>query len=164
MSENYAPSTIREAVPADYPALASISDEVHALHAAAHPAIFRPVGSGSSLPQAYFDDLLAKDTSTIQVAEVAGTIAGFAIIEVFDAPPFEIFVPHRTVFINSMVVTAEQRGKGIGRTLVDAAMGWGRARGATALELVVWEFSQAALAFYERFGLATIHRTMRLEL
>ena len=59
---------------------------------------------------------------------------------------------------------AEQRGKGIGRTLVDAAMGWGRARGATALELVVWEFNQAALAFYERLGLATIHRTMRLEL
>ena len=80
------------------------------------------------------------------------------------APPFEILVPHRTVFINSMVVTAEQRGKGIGRTLVDAAMGWGRARGATALELVVWEFNQAALAFYERLGLATIHRTMRLEL
>ena len=80
------------------------------------------------------------------------------------APSFEILVPHGTVFINSMVVTAEQRGKGIGRTLVDAAMGWGRARGATALELVVWEFNQAALAFYERLGLATIHRMMRLEL
>ena len=37
-------------------------------------------------------------------------------------------------------------------------MAEGRARGATRLEPTVWEFDQAALAFYERLGLATIYR------
>ena len=164
MSDDHVTSSIREAVQADYPALVPISDEVHALHAAAHPAIFRPVGSGSSLPQGYFDELLASETSTIQVAEVEGRIAGFAIASVVDAPPFEVLVPRRTVFIESMVVTAGQRGKGIGRALIEAAIEWGRARDATALELTVWEFNQAVMAFYERLGLATLHRTMGLDL
>ena len=41
---------------------------------------------------------------------------------------------------------------------------WGRARGATTLDLTVWEFNQAALAFYERLGLVTLNRVMQLEL
>lgn len=154
------PHTIRAALPTDYPALASLSDEVPALHAAALPALFHPAGRASSLPPGWFDDLLSRDRATIQVADMAGTIVGFAIVEVFDAPPFEVLVPRRTVFIASMVVTAAQRGQGIGRALVAAAVAWGRTQGATALELAVWEFNQAARTFYERLGLATSQRTM----
>ncbi len=164
MSEHKVATSIREAVPADYAVLVPISDEVHGLHAAAHPHIFRPAGSSSSLPRGWFDDLLAGDKSTILVAEVEGIIAGFAIVEVFDAPPFEVLVPRRIVFIASMAVTESQRGKGSGRALVDAATAWGRAKGTTVLELVVWEFNQPARTFYERLGLATMHRTMRLDL
>lgn len=112
---------VREAVPTDYPTLASISDEVHGLHAAAHPSIFREVGTGRSLPQAYFDDLLAGEMSTILVAEIEGRVGGFAIVEVFDAPPFEAVVPRRTVFIASMAITERERRKGLGQALVDAA-------------------------------------------
>jgi GNAT superfamily N-acetyltransferase len=164
MNESQAALVIREAVPADYPALTPIADEVHALHAAAHPRIFQPVGSGSSLPQAWFDDLLAGDMSTILVAEIEHTIVGFVIANVFDTPPFEVLVPRRVVFIDSMAVTAAQRGKGIGRALLEAASAWGRAKGATNLELTVWEFNRSALAFYERLGLTTIHRTMQLDI
>jgi GNAT superfamily N-acetyltransferase len=164
MRDRSAPNAIREALPTDNAALVPIADEVHELHAAAHPSIFQPVERARSLPQGYVDDLLAGDTSTILVAEVAGAIVGFAIVTVFDAPPIELLVPRRIVSIRSMVVTEAQRGQGIGRALVDAAMLWGRAQGATTLELTVWEFNQHARALYERLGLTTIHRTMQLEL
>jgi GNAT superfamily N-acetyltransferase len=164
MSVYQATLAIREAVPADYGALVPISDEVHGLHAAAQPHMLRPVGSASSLPQAWFDDLLAGDTSTILVAQIENTVVGFAIVNVFDTPPFEVLVPRRIVFIDSMVVTATQRGKGIGRALVDATIAWGRAKGAPFLELTVSEFNRSAIAFYERLGLATIHRTMQLDI
>ncbi|HEY0605472.1 MAG TPA: GNAT family N-acetyltransferase [Herpetosiphonaceae bacterium] len=164
MSDQTVPCSIREAVAADYPALTPIADEVHRLHATAHPAIFQPVERASSLPQAYFDDLLSGESSTIQVAEIAGAIVGFAIVNVFDAPPFEVVVPRRIVFIDSMVVTEAQRGRGIGQALVEAAIAWGRARGATTLELTVWEFNDRARALYERLGLTTIHRTMQREI
>ena len=152
---------IREAVPTDYPALVPIADEVHTLHAAAHPSIFQSVERASSLPQAYVDELLAGDTSTIQVAEIAGRIVGFAIVSVFDAPPFEVLIPRRIVFIDNMVVTEAQRGQGIGQALLEVAIEWGRARGATTLELTVWEFNQRARALYERLGLTTLHRTLQ---
>ncbi len=153
--------SIRDAVPTGYPALVPIADEVHTLHAAAHASIFQSVERASSLPQAHFDDLLAGDTSTIQVAEIAGRIVGFAIVSVFDAPPFEVLIPRRIVFIDNMVVTEAHRGQGIGQALLDAAIEWGRARGATTLELTVWEFNQRAKALYERLGLTTLHRTMQ---
>lgn len=164
MQQSNQTSTIRPAEAADYAALVLIADEVHALHAAAHPAIFRPVGEGSSLPRGYFDDLLAGDASTILVAELDGAIAGFAIVEVFDAPPFEVLKPRRTVFIPSMAVTASRRRQGIGSALLDAAVTWGRERGGTGLELTVWEWNTAAQAFYERQGLLPMHRALRREL
>jgi GNAT superfamily N-acetyltransferase len=98
------------------------------------------------------------------VAEWGNTIVGFVIANVFDAPPFEVLVPRRIVFIDSMVVTATQRGKGVGRALVGATIAWGRTKGATNLELTVWNFNRSAMAFYERFGLTTIHRTMQLDI
>ena len=164
MREYQAITSIRETVPADYGVLISISDEVHGLHATAHSSVFRPVGSSSSLPQAYFDDLLAGGTSTILVADIEHTGVGFVIANVFDAPPFEVLVPRRIVFIDSMVVTTAQRGKGIGHALVGAAIAWGRSKGAIHLELTVWEFNRSAIAFYERLGLATIHRTMQRDI
>jgi ribosomal protein S18 acetylase RimI-like enzyme len=164
MSEQARNYSIREAVPADYPALVPIADQVHRLHASAHPAIFQPVERASSLPQAYFDAVLGGELSTIQVAEIAGAIVGFAIVSVFDAPPFEVLVPRRIVFIDSMVVSEAQRGQGIGQALVEAAIVWGRECGATTLELTVWEFNDRARALYERLGLTTIHRTMQREI
>lgn len=156
--------SIRTATPTDYPPLVVLSTEVHALHAAAYPKIFRPAEHANALPQGWFDELLSGDMSTIQVAEVAESIVGFAIVEVFDAPPFEALLPRRTVFIGSMVVTETQRGRGIGRALVAAAVAWGRTKGATTLELTVWERNQAARSFYERLGLTAIHSTLSLEL
>jgi GNAT superfamily N-acetyltransferase len=155
---------IREAMLSDYARLASLSDEVHALHAAAHPTIFRQVERGKSLAKGWFDELLSNDATTIQIAEVEGIIAGFAIVEVVDAPPVEILVPARTAFVQSMVVTETRRGQGIGRALIEAAKVWSRAKGATALELTVWEFNQPARTFYERLGFTSLHRTMIVEL
>lgn len=164
MPDQIVPFTIREAVPGDYAALLPITDEVHGLHVAAHPAIFQPVERATSLPQAHFDNLLSGDTATIQVAEIAGAIVGFAIFHVFDTPSYELLVPRRIVFIDSMVVTEAQRGKGIGEALVRAAIEWGRAHGATTLELTVWEFNQRARAFYERLGLTTIYHAMQRQI
>ena len=156
--------SIRETVPTDYSGLVPIAAEVHMLHYAAHPSIFQPVERASPLPRVYFDELLADDMSTIQVAEIAGAIVGFVIVKVFDTPPIETLVPRRILSINSMVVTGAQRGKGIGQALVEAAIVWGRAKGATTLELTVWEFNQRAKALYERLGLTTIYHKMQRNL
>ncbi len=53
---------------------------------------------------------------------------------------------------------------GIGRRLMDEAQAWASARGATSIELNVYEFNEDAIAFYERLGYRTLSRKMSKEL
>jgi GNAT superfamily N-acetyltransferase len=49
---------------------------------------------------------------------------------------------------------------GIGQALLRRAERWAAERGASELELTVWEFNQDAIAFYEKLGYVTERRTM----
>src|SRR5437868_5358238 len=52
-----------------------------------------------------------------------------------------------------LAVTPARRRAGLGRTMMDAAEAWLRARGAPKLQLMVREDNDAALDFYEALGL-----------
>ena len=51
-----------------------------------------------------------------------------------------------------LMVAADQRGRGIGRTLLVAAVDWAREAGVTKLELHVFPWNEPAIRLYERFG------------
>ena len=51
-----------------------------------------------------------------------------------------------------MMVAASHRRRGIGRALLDAAVGWARTAGVTKLELHVFPWNEPAIRLYERFG------------
>jgi RimJ/RimL family protein N-acetyltransferase len=51
-----------------------------------------------------------------------------------------------------LMVAASQRRRGIGRALLEAAVGWAREAGVTKLELHVFPHNEPALALYEDFG------------
>jgi GNAT superfamily N-acetyltransferase len=55
-------------------------------------------------------------------------------------------------WIEDLAVHPEQRSRGIGKALLDAAKGWARERGATHLELDSAEGRTDAHRFYEREG------------
>jgi putative acetyltransferase len=50
------------------------------------------------------------------------------------------------------MVAASHRRRGIGRGLLDAAVGWARESGVRKLELHVLPHNTAAIALYEGFG------------
>lgn len=54
-----------------------------------------------------------------------------------------------TVYIGALWVAPDLRGKGIGRSLMQAAEEWGKDRGVTRSELWVTEANEAAAHFYE---------------
>jgi ribosomal protein S18 acetylase RimI-like enzyme len=56
------------------------------------------------------------------------------------------------VLLISMWVAPFARGRGVGDALVDAVIGWARARGAMRVELDVRETNAAAIALYRRNG------------
>ena len=52
----------------------------------------------------------------------------------------------------SMWTAPEYRGRGVGRLLVDAVIGWAASRGLHTVRLMVVEQNQTALRFYEGLG------------
>jgi GNAT superfamily N-acetyltransferase len=56
------------------------------------------------------------------------------------------------VMIGGLVVDIDQRGKGIGRCLMEYAEAWGRARGCDAVYLRIRVDRPEAHAFYEHLG------------
>lgn len=51
-----------------------------------------------------------------------------------------------------MMVAATHRRRGIGRALLEAAVGWARMAGVAKLELHVFPWNEPAIRLYERFG------------
>ncbi len=54
--------------------------------------------------------------------------------------------------VEDMVVASGERGRGIGRRILDGAEAWARERGATRLQLLADRENEPALGFYERMG------------
>jgi RimJ/RimL family protein N-acetyltransferase len=63
-----------------------------------------------------------------------------------------------------MLVAEGWRGRGVGSSLVAAAIAWAREAGAHKIALQVWPHNQAAIALYEKFGFqreGLLHRHYR---
>jgi RimJ/RimL family protein N-acetyltransferase len=80
------------------------------------------------------------DGSIVAVAD--GRIVGFIHIEAARYGVGEI----------AMLVDGDWRGRGVGSTLIQAAVGWARDHGLHKLNLEVWPHNTAAVALYQRCG------------
>ena len=54
--------------------------------------------------------------------------------------------------LHRLYVAEHVKGAGVAQTLMDEALAWGRARGAAAMYLSVWENNDRAQGFYRRYG------------
>ena len=104
--------------------------------------------------------LLADEDSAIWVAELQNELVGLLTAEIRTAPAYAIFVQRSWVLIEDLVVRAAHRRRGIGRALMETAHSWAVQRGASDVQLTVWEFNDGARAFYEALGYRTVSRSM----
>lgn len=150
---------IRKATAEDYDALCGLFDVVDALHRDNLPHMFqRPPGPVRE--HDYYLELIANESVGLFVAEVANTLVGFVHAVIRDTPAIPVFVPRRYAIIDSIGVKLELQRHGIGRMLMDTVHKWAIAKGATAIELNVYEFNKTAIAFYEGLGYDTVSRRM----
>lgn len=153
---------IQRAQPEDFDGIKKVVFEGHMQHVEALPKIFKPVNE--VMPKAYFDDLLNEQNQAIFVAKESEEIIGFAVIEIFNAPPFNSLVQRSIAYINDFGVKETAQKKGVGNQLFEACKAWSSKSGAETLELTVWEFNHQAIKFYEKMHMKSISRKMAIDL
>lgn len=154
---------IREAGEDDVPALVALLLEVIDLHAAALPRIYQRVAADRRL-EAYMRETLAAAGSHIIVAEHAGEIVGYVSLTRRSLTPVPFVVPRASLQLDTVVVRAALRRRGIGEALMTWIETWAMAQGIDTMDLVVAEFNTAAIGLYEKLGYTTVWRRMRRSL
>lgn len=141
---------IRPATLMDYEPICTLMAQVDALHRRTHPDRFReaqPVREKVFL-QSWLDD---KDKH-IWVAEGNPGIAGVIMFAVRQTPDEPFLVSRTFIQVDTLVVDERHQRKGIGQALMEAVHQWGREHLISDIELVVWTFNEAAIAFYRHLG------------
>lgn len=155
--------SVRKATPDDYNSLCELFNEIDALHRDHLPYLFQQP-NGAPREKDYCLGLIADEDVALLVAEAGENLVGFVHAIVRDAPAMPIFVPRRYAIVDSIVVRSGFQNHGIGRILMDKMQEWAITKGATSIELNVYEFNETAISFYERLGYQTFSRKMSKEL
>lgn len=104
---------------------------------------------------------LASPSVTFLIAEAEGAIAGYATMDLGDAP--EPVGGDHPAELARIYVGEEWIGRGIGAELMRASLGHAERSGCDVVWLGVWEHNQRAIGFYERWGFRAIgHASFRL--
>lgn len=152
---------VRRAEPRDYDDLCALCDAVDDLHRAAVPwYVAEPAGPARS--REYFEPFFTGTEHVALVADAgadgsAGALLGF----LKETPVFPIIRPARYAVLDLIGVRASHRRRGAGERLVRAFEAWAAERGASWIELGVYDFNQGAQRFYDALGYGTLLRKMR---
>jgi ribosomal protein S18 acetylase RimI-like enzyme len=153
---------IRPATLTDYEPICKLMAQIDALHRNTHPDRFReaqPVREKAFL-QSWLDDT----DKHIWVAEGNSGIAGVMMFTVRQAPDVPFLVSRTFIQLETLVVDERQQRREIGRALMEAVHQWGREHLISDIELVVWAFNEAAIAFYRHLGYEILYCRMHQKL
>jgi GNAT superfamily N-acetyltransferase len=133
--------TVRPAAEGDLDAMVALLAELFSIEADFHPDAGRQRRGLAQMLQ-------EPERRGILVAERRGRVVGMVTIQLVVSTAEGA----ASGWIEDMVVEATERGRGIGRRLLEAAEQWAVARGATRLQLLADAKNLPALRFYRRMG------------
>jgi len=135
------PISIRKATAADVEALVTLLADLFSIEADFHPDAERQRRGLALL-------LAAPAQGLVLVAERGGAVVGMVTVQLVVSTAEGA----QSGLVEDMVVTSGERGRGVGRRLLEVAESWARERGATRLQLLADRENGPALRFYERMG------------
>ena len=97
-----------------------------------------------------FQEMVENEDMISVVAEENNTIVGICFVSMREKT---CMVKRRTAYMDDLCVDEAFRGKGIGRILFAHAKKRAKEMGAERMDLMVWNFNESALKFYEEMGM-----------
>jgi ribosomal protein S18 acetylase RimI-like enzyme len=141
--------SLRRARASDLERLTELWTEIAQHHAALDPFFTLRAGAGPTIDRVLSSQLADPDAA-IFVWEDGTGVRGFCSVRIDRAPP--ILEETRRAEICDLGVDAGARRSGIGRKLVNAAIGWVRERGVTRIEIRVATGNREGQAFWRALG------------
>lgn len=154
---------IRKATADDYAPVCDLLHEIDTYHWENVPQIFQP-NSGPVREREYYLSRLADESVGFFLAVADGQAAGLVHLFVREALPLPILVPRFFAVVECLVVKKTFQRRGIGRQLMEFGQAWARAKGATSIDLNVYEFNRTAIELYEALGYRSYSRKMSRDL
>jgi GNAT superfamily N-acetyltransferase len=145
---------IRSAGVDDIADLTRLNLEVHAIHLAAMPGVYRPT-SAAEVGE-WFCGRLADAATVVLVADDSGGAVGYAMVRRIEWAGHIFALPRTMAEVDQIGVAASARRRGVGRALMAAAEEQARGWGVPTLVLSVVGFNEDALRFYRALGYDTM--------
>jgi len=161
--------TVRSARPDDQATLRALWADLDGLHAALAAGFFQAGGAGQEggpveLREGALRGLRPAGDAALLIAEDDGRPLGALYATLQDTPRQKTLRARRRLHVETVVVDAAERRRGVGRALMTAAERWGRGRGAEQVVLTVWQGNGAAADFYRSLGYAAVSQVLAREL
>ena len=138
---------VRNAKKTDYHAVKKIMNQVQEMHVAWRPDIYK--SNDNLISEDNFDIMIS--SGNLYVADVDGTVVG--VLEVtYKHVESPAHVSRDVVFIDSMAVDTDFRGKGIGHQFFEKAKELKTVSGSDGIELQVNAKNIAAYEMYKKYG------------
>lgn len=149
--------TIDSAKVTDIPRIMELLKQVHKVHADGRPDLFP---GDTKYNEEQLQEILTNPLLPVLVAREGEKVVGYAFCKL-QSPGLSPEIGRRhSLYIDDLCVDENCRGKGVGRTLYDAALSYAREHDCYNLTLNVWELNSGAKAFYKKMGLLPLCTTM----
>lgn len=151
---------IEKALAADLNSIQKLYIQLFSLMAKFQPSNYKEVEQNGE----FLKEIIAKDSFGVLVAKDEEQVVGFIIVQEQSTPPYTCLVQHKFAYIIDLVVDEQQRGRGLGKSLLDAAEHWAKNKGFDYLELGVLEENTPAKNLYLKEGYTVATNIMRKKL
>ena len=99
----------------------------------------------------------------IVVADLDGTICGFAVLHHIVKPATPFMYERDFIDVDEFCVDKDYRRQGVASEMITFIRNYAKEKGFNRIELNMWEFNRDALAFYETVGFKTYRRYMEMK-
>ena len=142
---------IRFATTQDIPGMIDLLRQVGEVHHQIRPDIFR--SGAQKYDETALQELLRDKNRPILIAEVDGTVGGYAFCILKTTENDPVLMDAKTLYIDDLCVDESRRGQGIAQAIYGRVKEYARELGCNTITLNVWCGNDNAIGFYEKAGL-----------